>query len=154
MYLPSHCLTYCPLSVYSLTYISNISLSSRAALSICFSPIFSPPHWPPLSAHCLPPSLLSPLPPFPRPLSLSLSFPLRTISMPLCAQGRSALITLMAMMIQLNGALLPPVPLQGHSAASSSYQQHSARNQGLGSVASRTRRQDRWTHLLLSLVTC
>lgn len=82
----------------------------------------------------LPPSLVTfPITPLPRPLSLCLSFPLRTISMPLCAQDRSALITLMAMMIQLNGALLPPVPLQGHSAASS-YQQHSARDRGLGSV--------------------
>lgn len=88
--------------------ISNIALSSHAIFSICSSPIFFLPHHSLPPTHpLLPPSLLSPLPPsFSSIPSHPLPFPF-SLSLPLCAQDRSSLITLMAMMIQLNGALSP-----------------------------------------------
>lgn len=83
-YFPS----FCP------SLISSISLSSHAVFSaflpFSLSPITTPPPF----------SLLSPL--LPPNLIHSLS-----LSLPLCAQDRSALITLMAMMMRLNGALSP-----------------------------------------------
>lgn len=52
-------------------------------------------------------SLCSPPPPIPPSHPLPLSLSLSSRSLPFFAQDRSALITLMALMIQLNGALSP-----------------------------------------------
>lgn len=129
VYLLSHCLSssisrHSPLSATARSpftvypSISNFSLSSPAIFFICFSPIFSfsPPH---RSPPC-PPSLYFPqYPPTP-----TASFPF-SLSLPFFAQDRSALITLMALMIQLNGALSPQC-LSKAFLCSRLMQQHSA----------------------------
>lgn len=72
-------------------------------------------------------------PPFP-PLSPS------SLSLPLCAQDRSALITLTAMMIQLNGPLSPQCLCEAALCCSSS---SSSSDRSLGSVSVGT--MIRWT---------
>lgn len=105
--------------------ISTLSLSSHSIFSICLVPNFS------FSlARCSPPSTLPSLslysPHYPPFLHPTPSLTPSSLSLPFFAQDRSALITLMALMIQLNGALSSPVPLQGlslqsaHAAAFSS----------------------------------
>lgn len=88
--------------------ISNFPLCSHAIFYIWFSLIFSfsLPHWSsPSTLSSL--SLCSPPPPIPPSHPLPLSLSLSSRSLPFFAQDRSALITLMALMIQLNGALSP-----------------------------------------------
>ena len=113
--------------------ISTLSLSSHSIFSICLVPNFS------FSlAHCSPPSTLPGLslyfPHYPPFLHPTLSLTPSSLSLPFFAQDRSALITLMALMIQLNGALSPQclskafpcsLLMQQHSAAIESHRSFS-----------------------------
>lgn len=114
VYLPSHCLcsSICFCHSHQSVYrhsISKFSLSSNATFCICLPPIcsfflcptaFHHPPSPPLLyfPHYPPLPSISPSPSLPFSLLPLLAF---------LAQDRSALITLMALMIQLNGALSP-----------------------------------------------
>ncbi len=136
VYLPSHSLsssishhspffaiTLCPFTSIHLSATFPhppvlYSISASLPFTLCPTAFHHPPSPPPLSTFPI-------IPPFPpsHPLPLPLSPSSR--SLPFFAQDRSALITLMALMIQLNGALSPRC-LSKASLCSLLMQQHSA----------------------------